>query len=75
MPERRELPSRREAITQKVHIGTQGTVYVSVHDAPNPAELFCRVKGVLCVHGWDHRRDHSAVRGDAREGRRGTSAA
>ncbi len=49
MTERRELPSRREAITQKVHIGTQRTVYVSVHDDPNPGELFCRVKGVGCT--------------------------
>ncbi len=46
---RRELPSRREAITQKVHIGTQRTVYVSVHDDPQPAELFCRIKGVGCT--------------------------
>ncbi len=49
MTERRELPSRREAITQKVHIGTQRTLYVSVHNDPNPAELFCRVKGVGCT--------------------------
>ncbi len=46
---RRELPARREAITQKAYIGTQRTVYVSVHNDPHPAELFLRVKGKDCT--------------------------
>ena len=28
------------------------------------------VKGVLCIHGWDYQRNHSAVRGATRSGRR-----
>ncbi len=46
---RRILPNRREAVTQKVRISMQRTLYVSVHQDPEPAEIFCRVKGVGCT--------------------------
>lgn len=46
---RRELPSRRNHRTQKVRIAGQRTAYLSVHDDPNPAELFIRVRGVDCT--------------------------
>ncbi len=46
---RRILPNRREAVTQKVRIGGQRTLYVSTHHDPQPAEIFCRVKGVGCT--------------------------
>ena len=49
LTQRRELPSRREAITQKVRIGGQRTLYVSVHNDPHPAELFLRIKGKDCT--------------------------
>ncbi len=49
MNERREPPNRREAITQKVRIGGQRTLYVSVHNDPHPAELFLRIKGKDCT--------------------------
>ncbi len=48
MNARREMPNRREAVTQKVRISMQRTLYVSVHQDPEPAEIFCRVKGVGC---------------------------
>lgn len=47
--ERRNLPSRRNHRTQKVRIAGQRTAYVSVHDDPEPAELFIRVRGVDCT--------------------------
>ena len=47
--QRRDLPARREAITQKVRIGGQRTLYVSVHNDPHPAELFLRIKGNDCT--------------------------
>ena len=47
--QRRILPNRREAVTQKVRISMQRTLYVSVHQDPEPAEIFCRVKGVGCT--------------------------
>lgn len=46
---RRELPDRRNHRTQKVRIAGQRTAYLSVHDDPNPAELFIRVRGVDCT--------------------------
>ncbi len=49
MNERRILPNRREHVTQKVKVGGQRTVYISVHEAPQPAELFLRVKGQHCT--------------------------
>ncbi|MDK2745560.1 MAG: hypothetical protein H8K03_14600 [Nitrospira sp.] len=39
------LPFRRNHIPQKVRIAGQGTLYISVHDDPSPAEIFLRVKG------------------------------
>ena len=46
---RRILPHRRETVTQKVRISMQRTLYVSVHQDQEPAEIFCRVKGVGCT--------------------------
>lgn len=47
MTERRELPPRREHVTTKLRIlGPQPrTVYVTVHDDPEPGEVFLRVRG------------------------------
>lgn len=45
---RRALPARRQHITQKVKIAGQRTLYVSVHDDADPAEIFLRVKGPDC---------------------------
>ncbi len=47
--QRRELPSRREQVTQKVRIGGKRTLYVSVHADEHPGELFLRVKGRDCT--------------------------
>ena len=47
--ERRELPARREQVTQKVRIGGKRTLYVSVHADEHPGELFLRVKGRDCT--------------------------
>ncbi len=49
MNQRLALPSRRNHITQKVRIGNQRTLYISVHDDPSPAEIFLRVKGADCT--------------------------
>ena len=49
MNERRELPNRREAITQKVRIAGHRTLYITVHDVAEPLELFLRVKGHGCT--------------------------
>ena len=46
---RRELPARREQVTQKVRIGGKRTLYVSVHADEHPGELFLRVKGRDCT--------------------------
>ena len=46
---RRDLPARREQVTQKVRIGGQRTLYVSVHNDPHPAEIFLRIKGKDCT--------------------------
>lgn len=45
---RRALPARRNHITQKAKIARQRTLYISVHDDANPAEIFLRVKGPDC---------------------------
>lgn len=48
MTGRRQLPNRREHTTQKLRIGGQRTLYISVHDDEQPAEVFLRVKGAGC---------------------------
>src|SRR6267143_3609883 len=48
MSTRLTLPNRRNHITQKVRIGGQRTLYISVHDDAQPAEVFLRVKGADC---------------------------
>jgi hypothetical protein len=45
---RRALPTRRNHITQKVRIADRRTFYITVHDDPQPAEVFLRVKGSDC---------------------------
>lgn len=45
---RRSLPAVRQNVTQKVRIAGQRTLYISVHDHPQPAEVFLRVKGLDC---------------------------
>ena len=45
MSKRRPLPNRRNHITQKVRISDQRTLYISVHDDDQPAEIFLRLKG------------------------------
>jgi hypothetical protein len=42
------LPPRRHRITQKVRIAGQRTLYISVHDHDQPAEIFLRLKGRDC---------------------------
>ena len=49
MSERRILPGRREHVTQKVKVGGRRTLYISVHEDAQPAELFLRVKGEGCT--------------------------
>ena len=47
--DRRALPARRNHITtQKVRIAGQRTLYLSVHDNKQPAEIFLRLKGSDC---------------------------
>jgi hypothetical protein len=48
MIHRRPLPSRRNHITQKVRIAGQRTLYLSIHDDEQPAEIFLRLKGPDC---------------------------
>jgi hypothetical protein len=48
MSDRLVLPNRRNHITQKVRIAGQRTLYLSVHDAAEPAEIFLRVKSPDC---------------------------
>lgn len=47
MSPRRPLPTRREHVTTKLRIlgPSPRTVYVSLHNDPEPAEVFIRVKG------------------------------
>ena len=42
------LPTRRNHITPKVRIADQRTLYISVHDDAQPAEVFLRLKGADC---------------------------
>jgi len=49
MSHRLTLPNRRNHITQKVRIAGQRTLYLSVHDDADPAEVFLRVKGPDCT--------------------------
>ena len=42
------LPTRRNHITQKVRIADQRTLYISVHDDAQPAEVLLRLKGADC---------------------------
>ena len=42
------LPHRRNHITKKVKVAGQRTLYISVHDHEQPAEIFLRVKGSDC---------------------------
>lgn len=49
MSERRTIPDRRDHVTQKFRIGGQRTLYISVHDDDQPAEIFLRVKGAGCT--------------------------
>ena len=45
---RQLLPARRHNVTQKIKIAGQRTLYLSVHEADQPAEIFLRVKGSDC---------------------------
>jgi hypothetical protein len=49
MTTRQILPARRESLTQKVKVGHRRTMYLSMHAARPPLELFVRVKGVDCT--------------------------
>ena len=48
MSSRFALPHRRNHITKKVKVAGQRTLYISVHDHEQPAEIFLRVKGSDC---------------------------
>jgi len=48
MTARRLLPDRRKHTTEKVCIGDQRTLCVTVHDDEHPAEIFLRLKGPDC---------------------------
>jgi hypothetical protein len=45
---RRLLPARRHHVTQKVRIAGQRTLYISVHDQAQSAEIFLHLKGPDC---------------------------
>jgi hypothetical protein len=45
---RRALPPRRRHITQKFKIAGQRTLYISVHDHEEPAEIFLRLRSPDC---------------------------
>ena len=47
-PRRVVLPHRRNHVTQKVKVANQRTLYLSVHDDEQPAEIFLRLKGSDC---------------------------
>ncbi|SPP64742.1 hypothetical protein [Nitrospira lenta] len=49
MSQRLVLPARRRHVIQKVRISGQRTLYLSVHDDPQPAEIFLRLKGPDCT--------------------------
>jgi hypothetical protein len=42
------LPCPTVAITHKVKVAGQRTLYITVHDHEQPAEIFLRVKGSDC---------------------------
>ena len=48
MSTRLPLPNRRNHTTQKVRIAGQRTLYLSVHDDAQPAEIFLRLKESDC---------------------------
>ena len=48
MSTRLALPNRRNHITQNVGIAGQRTIYISVHDDEQTAEVFLRLKGSDC---------------------------
>lgn len=48
MSNRLALSARRNHITQKVKIARQRTLYISVHNDAQPAEVFLRVKSPDC---------------------------
>ena len=48
MSTRLAIPNRRNHSTQKVRIADLRTLYITVHDDPQPAEIFLRVKGTDC---------------------------
>ena len=48
MSHRLALPNRQGYTTQKVRIGGQRTLYLSVHDDDHPAEIFLWLKGNDC---------------------------
>ena len=48
MIHRRTLPNRRNHTTQKVKVAGQRTLYISVHDEKQPAEIYTRFKGHNC---------------------------
>lgn len=48
MSERRAIENRRNHVTQKLRVSGQRTLYVSVHEDDQPAEIFLRVKGNGC---------------------------
>lgn len=48
MSTRLTLPNRRNHTTQKVRIAGQRTLYISIHDDAQPAEIFLRLKGSDC---------------------------
>lgn len=49
MSERRVLENRRNHVIQKFRLSGRRTLYVSVHQDPQPAEVFLRVKGAGCT--------------------------
>lgn len=49
MSERRNIGSRSDHTTQNVRVAGQRTLYISVHDDDQPAEVFLRVKGADCA--------------------------
>ena len=48
MTPRLSLPNRRNHVTQEARLAGQRTLYLSVHNDKQPAEIFLRVKGPDC---------------------------
>lgn len=42
------IPARHHHITQKVRIAGKPTLHISIHDHPQPAEVFLRLSGQDC---------------------------